>query len=127
MERAGSLAQPRALGRQRGRDQDRRGRDYEVAGRRTRRQKRPRRELERNSPLFRDGGGGHRGQERSALPQSPLERAEQLEQLRALQNGIPIRVVLVDRKGRTHWSVDTPDDAKKVEEIIAREGELVPA
>lgn len=62
-----------------------------------------------------------------ALPQSPLERAEQLEQLRALQNGIPIRVVLVDRKGRTHWSVDTPADAKKVEEIIAREGELVPA
>ena len=62
-----------------------------------------------------------------ALPQSPLEQAEQLEQLRALQNGIPIRVVLVDRKGRTHWSVDTPDDAKKVEEIIAREGELVPA
>ena len=62
-----------------------------------------------------------------ACPQSPLERAEQLEQLRALQNGIPIRVVLVDCRGRTHWSVDTPDDAKKVEEIIAREGELVSA
>lgn len=62
-----------------------------------------------------------------ALPQSELERAEQLEQLRALQNGIPIRVVPVDRRGHTHWSVDTPDDAKKVEEIIAREGELIPA
>ena len=60
-----------------------------------------------------------------ALPEGPLERAEQLEQLRALENGIPIRVVLVDYRNRSHWSVDTPQDAAKVEAIIAREGELV--
>ncbi len=59
------------------------------------------------------------------LPEGPLERAEKLEQLRALENGIPIRVVVVDYRGRTHWSVDTPEDAAKTAEIIAREGELV--
>jgi 3-deoxy-manno-octulosonate cytidylyltransferase (CMP-KDO synthetase) len=59
------------------------------------------------------------------LEQTPLEIAEQLEQLRALENGIPIKVALVDYKGRTHGSVDTPEDIPVVEEIIAREGELV--
>ena len=62
----------------------------------------------------------------SRLEQTPLERAEQLEQLRALENGIPIKVVVVDYRGRTHGSIDTPEDIPVVEEIIAREGELVP-
>ena len=62
----------------------------------------------------------------AALPPSPLERAEGLEQLRALENGIPIRVVLTDYRGRTHWSVDSPEDAAMVETLIARDGELVP-
>jgi 3-deoxy-manno-octulosonate cytidylyltransferase (CMP-KDO synthetase) len=61
----------------------------------------------------------------AALAQSPLEIAEQLEQLRALENGIPIKVAVVDYKGRTHGSVDTPEDIPVVEEIISREGELV--
>jgi len=63
--------------------------------------------------------------ELASLEQTPLEIAEQLEQLRALENGIPIKVALVDYKGRTHGSVDTPEDIPVVEEIIAREGELV--
>lgn len=62
----------------------------------------------------------------SDLPPSPLERAEQLEQLRALEHGIPIRVALVDYRSRTHASVDTQDDLTFVEAVIAREGELVP-
>jgi len=62
----------------------------------------------------------------SRLEQTPLERAEQLEQLRALENGIPIKVEVVDYRGRTHGSIDTPEDIPVVEEIIAREGELVP-
>ncbi len=60
-----------------------------------------------------------------SLPPSPLEKAEGLEQLRALENGIDIRVVPVDYRGRTHWSIDSPGDVTAVEEIIAREGELV--
>lgn len=59
------------------------------------------------------------------LPASPLELTEGLEQLRALENGIPIRVVEVDYGGRTHWSVDSPEDAKVAEQIIQREGEIL--
>jgi 3-deoxy-manno-octulosonate cytidylyltransferase (CMP-KDO synthetase) len=59
------------------------------------------------------------------LEPGPLEQVEQLEQLRALENGIPIKVVEVDYRGRTHWSVDAPDDVTMAETLIAREGELV--
>jgi 3-deoxy-manno-octulosonate cytidylyltransferase (CMP-KDO synthetase) len=59
------------------------------------------------------------------LPQSPLEKIESLEQLRMLENGIKIRVVVVDTKGRTMWSIDSPEDVLKVEDIIEREGELL--
>ena len=45
-------------------------------------------------------------------PVSPLEQAEQLEQLRALENGIPITVVKVDYDG---ISVDVPGDVARVE------------
>lgn len=55
---------------------------------------------------------------------TPFERSEELEQLRALENGMPIKIALVDYRGRTHWSIDTPEDRKFVESIIAREGEL---
>jgi 3-deoxy-manno-octulosonate cytidylyltransferase (CMP-KDO synthetase) len=61
----------------------------------------------------------------SQLPEGPFEKSEQLEQLRALENGIPIRVIEVDYRGRTHGSVDRPEDVAIVEAIIAREGELV--
>ena len=60
-----------------------------------------------------------------ALEPSPLELTESLEQLRALENGIPIRIVLTDYRGRTPWSVDSPRDAEIAAEIVAREGEIV--
>jgi len=59
-----------------------------------------------------------------ALEETELERAEKLEQLRALEYGIPIRVVEVDLRGRTLASVDYPEDVERVEAIISREGEL---
>ena len=49
------------------------------------------------------------------LPESPLERSERLEQLRFLENGIPIHV------GETPFDtigVDTEDDLKRVEGLI---------
>ena len=59
------------------------------------------------------------------LPKGKLEAVEQLEQLRFLENGIPLKVVEVDYRGRTHYAIDTPEDVKIAEEIIQREGELV--
>lgn len=61
-----------------------------------------------------------------ALPPSPLELTEGLEQLRALDNGIPIRVVEVDYRGRRHLAIDSPEDLKRVESVIAEDGELIP-
>ncbi len=48
------------------------------------------------------------------LPIGPLERAERLEQLRALENGFPIRVVETQYES---LGVDTPDDLRRVEKI----------
>jgi len=59
------------------------------------------------------------------LPASPLEQLESLEQLRALENGIPIKVIEVDYRGRTHGSIDSPEDVGIAENIIAKEGELI--
>ena len=50
-----------------------------------------------------------------AMPVSPLEGAERLEQLRALENGIPIAVVTVQYDG---IGVDTPEDAARVERVL---------
>ncbi|HEY5909061.1 MAG TPA: 3-deoxy-manno-octulosonate cytidylyltransferase [Verrucomicrobiae bacterium] len=49
------------------------------------------------------------------FPVSPLESAEKLEQLRALENGIPIAVVKVDYDS---VGVDVPDDVGRVEEML---------
>jgi len=50
------------------------------------------------------------------FPVSPLENAEKLEQLRALENGIGIAVVQVDYDS---IGVDMPEDVAKVEAIIS--------
>jgi 3-deoxy-manno-octulosonate cytidylyltransferase (CMP-KDO synthetase) len=46
---------------------------------------------------------------------SPLEQAEKLEQLRALENGIPIAVVKVDYDS---VGVDVPGDVARVEKLL---------
>ena len=50
-----------------------------------------------------------------ALPPSELEQAEALEQLRALENGIPILVLDAPHPA---FGVDTPEDLERVEKII---------
>ena len=63
------------------------------------------------------------GYQRSTLlrlvkyPVSPLEAAEKLEQLRALENGIPIAVVKVNYDS---VGVDTPEDVEWVERYLRR-------
>jgi 3-deoxy-manno-octulosonate cytidylyltransferase (CMP-KDO synthetase) len=61
----------------------------------------------------------------NTLEQTPFEKIEQLEPLRALENGMKIRVVPVDYQNRSHGSVDNPEDVAMVETLIENEGELV--
>jgi len=49
------------------------------------------------------------------LPPSELENIEKLEQLRALEYGIPVYTVQVDYEG---VGVDTPEDARRVEAMM---------
>jgi 3-deoxy-manno-octulosonate cytidylyltransferase (CMP-KDO synthetase) len=48
-------------------------------------------------------------------PVSPLEAAEKLEQLRALENGLQIAVVKVNYQS---VGVDVPADVKRVEKLL---------
>ena len=57
--------------------------------------------------------------ELASLPPTPLERAESLEQLRALENGIPIRVLVVDGQAE---SMDTAEDVARVDAALRRQG-----
>lgn len=50
-----------------------------------------------------------------ALPESSLERSERLEQLRLLENGIPIHVAETKHDA---VGVDTEEDLRRVEEIV---------
>lgn len=52
-------------------------------------------------------------------PTSGLEAVEKLEQLRALENGVPITVVRVQDEG---IGVDTPEDVARVEPLLRRRG-----
>jgi 3-deoxy-manno-octulosonate cytidylyltransferase (CMP-KDO synthetase) len=48
-------------------------------------------------------------------PMTPLEAAEKVECLRYLENGIPLRMIIVDYMG---VEIDTPEDLKKAEKLL---------
>jgi 3-deoxy-D-manno-octulosonate cytidylyltransferase len=48
-------------------------------------------------------------------PMTPLEKVEKLEQLRYLENGIRLKMVIVDFKG---VGIDTPEDLTKANELL---------
>lgn len=54
----------------------------------------------------------------AGLPPTPLEQAEQLEQLRALEHGY--RIKLLETAYET-IGVDTPEDLKRVEDILSQQ------
>jgi 3-deoxy-manno-octulosonate cytidylyltransferase (CMP-KDO synthetase) len=57
----------------------------------------------------------------TALPQSSLEQAESLEQLRWLQNGYRIRVGTTDVET---VGIDTPEDLQRAEAFLAQQSHL---
>ena len=52
-----------------------------------------------------------------------LETLEGLEQLRFLQNGLPIRCVEVEGRGRVFWELNNPVDVARIETVLATQGE----
>ncbi len=61
----------------------------------------------------------------SALKTTPLQLAEDLEQLKALEQGYKIKVAIVESQSS---GVDTPEDIKKVERLLCKQNiSLLPA
>ena len=56
-----------------------------------------------------------------SLPESALEKCEKLEQLRALENGIRIYVVIADCES---IGVDTPEDLETVKKFLKSRGKI---
>ena len=57
-----------------------------------------------------------------SLPEGRLERCEKLEQLRALENGIRIKVI---RTSFDSIGIDTPDDLVRAQEFLARKAKNI--
>jgi len=58
----------------------------------------------------------------AAAKPGPLETLEGLEQLRFLENGIPIRCVEVEGRGRVFWELNNPEDIPRIEAALKAEG-----
>lgn len=58
----------------------------------------------------------------AAAQPGPLEGLEGLEQLRFLENGVPIRCVEVDARGRVFWELNNPEDIPRIEAALQAEG-----
>jgi len=59
------------------------------------------------------------------LPEGVYEKLEGLEQLRMIEVGMKIKTVKVDFGDIPQIGVDTPEDAKRAEEVINKFGEIV--
>ena len=57
-----------------------------------------------------------------SLPEGRLERCEKLEQLRALENGIRIKVI---KTSFDSIGIDTPDDLARAQEFLARRAKTI--
>lgn len=63
----------------------------------------------------------------SALPVGHYEELEGLEQLRFLENGMSIMTVAVEPGANAMWGIDTPEDARFAEDLIAQSGDPMEA
>ncbi|TPE52568.1 3-deoxy-manno-octulosonate cytidylyltransferase [Amaricoccus solimangrovi] len=51
-------------------------------------------------------------------PVGPLETWEGLEQLRFMENGLPVRCVEVEGRGQAFWELNNPSDVPRIEAIL---------
>ena len=51
-------------------------------------------------------------------PEGALERQEGLEQLRFLENGVPLACVEVEARGRVFWELNNPEDVARIEAVL---------
>ncbi len=60
-----------------------------------------------------------------SMEESHYEKCEGLEQMRFIENAIPVKMVEVSYQGRDGMSgVDSPEDIQRAEKIIAENGEF---
>ena len=53
-----------------------------------------------------------------SLEEGKLEKLEGLEQLRFLENDIPVNCVEVNAQGRVFWELNNPEDIERIEDIL---------
>jgi 3-deoxy-manno-octulosonate cytidylyltransferase (CMP-KDO synthetase) len=58
----------------------------------------------------------------AAWDEGPLETWEGLEQLRFMENGVPVRCVEVEARGRAFWELNNPADVARIEAILSAQG-----
>lgn len=63
----------------------------------------------------------------ASLPVGHYEALEGLEQLRFLENGMSILTVAVEPGANAMWGIDTPEDARFAETLIAEQGDPMEA
>ena len=56
------------------------------------------------------------------LNEGVWEKWEGLEQLRFLENDIPMKCVVVNPKGRHFWELNNPEDVHRIESVFAQHG-----
>jgi 3-deoxy-manno-octulosonate cytidylyltransferase (CMP-KDO synthetase) len=58
----------------------------------------------------------------AAWVEGPLETWEGLEQLRFMENGVAVRCVEVEARGRAFWELNNPEDVPRIEAILSAQG-----
>ena len=59
----------------------------------------------------------------AAWPEGRLEELEGLEQLRFMENGMPVTCTLVEAEGRAFWELNNPVDVPRIEAILKAQGQ----
>ena len=56
------------------------------------------------------------------LVPGPLEELEGLEQLRFMENGLPVQCVTVEARGAKFWELNNPQDVPRIEAVLSEQG-----